>query len=172
LASLRGSSNPSFRSLGFGAPDALHIYEREIRDSGAVEEPHLGARSRPDAETAVRNRRSSVTCTCVILSASLMERGEALFQQPHSHLSGPLFSQAMSRRGTAAFQIADWPKGRHRMVSLVETMLKLHNSGYSTEDHIVDISNMVGLVETMKKLQGDNSRLAADGLRPGRGSGS
>ena len=25
----------------------------------------------------------------------------------------------------AAFQIADWPKERHRIVSLVETMLKL-----------------------------------------------
>ena len=43
------------------------------------------------------------------------------------------------------------------MVSLVETMMKLHNSGYSTEDHIVDISNMVGLVETT---------MTADSLQP------
>jgi hypothetical protein len=49
---------------------------------GAVEKPCFGADVRPHAEVAIRNRRSSVTCTGVILSASLMEHGEALFQQP------------------------------------------------------------------------------------------
>jgi uncharacterized membrane protein YkgB len=49
------------------------------------------------------------------------------------------------------------------MVSLVETMLKPHNSGYSTEDHIVDTSNMVGLVETM--VTANSLQLAAYGPR-------
>jgi hypothetical protein len=53
----------------------------EWGDCGVVEKPHFGARSRPGAETAVRNCRSRVTCASVILSASSMERGEALFQR-------------------------------------------------------------------------------------------
>jgi len=68
-----------------------------IRDSGAVEKPHFGVKSKPDAETAVRNIRSSVTCAGVILSVSLMERGNALFQQPHSYL---LRSDVKVRRGS------------------------------------------------------------------------
>jgi len=75
--------------------------------------------------------------------------------------SPPIFPNDVEARHSGIsdcrLEIADWPKGRHRMVSLVETMLKLHNSGYSTENHIVDISNMVGLVETM---------MTADGLQP------
>ena len=65
------------------------VPDAKTGDSGAVEKPHLGAKSKPDAETVVRNSRSSVTCTGVILSATLTERGEALFQQPHSPSERP-----------------------------------------------------------------------------------
>ena len=57
-----------------------------MRDSGAVEKPHPRVGPKPDAEKAVRNSRSCVTCIGVILPALLMEREKALFQQPHSHL--------------------------------------------------------------------------------------
>ena len=60
------------------------VPDAKTGDCGAVEKPHLGAKSKPDAETVVRNSRSSVTCTGVILSATLTERGEALFQQPRT----------------------------------------------------------------------------------------
>jgi len=69
---------------------------------------------------------------------------------------------------TMSFKIPDsrlqiGGRARPRMVSLVETMMKLHNSGYSTDDHIVDISNMVGLVERM--MTADGLRLTAFGRR-------
>ncbi len=56
----------------------------ESGDAEAVEKPYLGADVRPYAETAVRNPGSSATSIGVILSASLTERGEALFSAaPH-----------------------------------------------------------------------------------------
>jgi hypothetical protein len=65
----------------------------------AVEKPHLGAKSKPVMETAIRNRRSSVTCAGVILSASLMEREEALFQQPQSECLSTRLSRWLTAYG-------------------------------------------------------------------------
>jgi len=63
-----GVSKDEASRLATLARRSFVILRRKLAQIGAVEKPHFGARSKPDAETAVRNCRSSVTCTGDFLS--------------------------------------------------------------------------------------------------------